>query len=113
MHDTRSFSRAVTTLKNVLGHQLTAYIAGVRDPTVVDLWTAGISAPGVEKRLYLAHSVAMMLCTMDQCDEIRSWFLTPQPRLENRSPALVIREGGDRDDVVAVISLSVMGAKYD
>ena len=74
---------------------------------------AGIPDPGVEKRLYLAHSAAMMLFTMDQGDEIRSWFITPQPRLNNRSPPLVIREGGDRDDVVAVLSLSVMGAKYD
>jgi hypothetical protein len=55
----------------------------------------------------------MMRFTMDQGDEIRFWFITPQPRLNNRSPALVIREGGDRDDVVAVLSLSVMGAKYD
>jgi hypothetical protein len=46
MHDARSFSRAVTTLKNLLGRQLTAYIAGVRDPSVVDLWTAGIPDPG-------------------------------------------------------------------
>ncbi len=113
MRDARSFSRAVATLKNVLGRQLTAYIAGVGDPGVVDLWTAGFPDPGVEKRLYLAHSVALMLFTMDQGDEIRSWFISPQPRLNHRSPALVIREGGDRDDVVAVLSLSVMGAKYD
>jgi hypothetical protein len=112
MHDVPSFARAVTTLKKLLGRKLTAYIAGVRDPSVVDLWAAGFPDPVVEKRLWLAHSVALMLCATDQGDELQQWFVTPQARLGNRSPALVIREGGDRDDVVALISLSAMGAKY-
>jgi hypothetical protein len=81
-------SQRSRTCSAAIGRQLTAYIAGARDPSVVDLWTAGIPDSGVEKRLYLAHSAAMMLFTMDQGDEIRSWFITPQPRLNNRSPAL-------------------------
>jgi hypothetical protein len=113
MQDAPWFSRAVTTLKKLLGGELTAYVAGVRDPTVVDLWTAGFPDPEVEKRLRLAHSVAMVLCATGECDEVRQWFVMPQPRLGNRSPALVIREDGDRDDVVALISRSALGAKYD
>ena len=113
MQEALPFLSAVKTLKKLLGRNLTAYVAGVCDPSVVDLWTAGFPDPGVEKRLFLAHRVAMLLCTMDQCDAMRSWFLRPQYRLENRSPALVIRESGDRDDVVTLLALSAMGAKYD
>jgi hypothetical protein len=113
MQDAQSFPRAVLMLKKMLGRDLTAYVAGVCDPGRVDLWTTGFPDPGIEKRVCLAYRLAIVLCMMDQCDEVRSWFLTPQARLEDLSPAMLIREGGDRDDVAAAVVLSAMGAKYN
>ena len=108
MHDVPPFSLAVRTLVELLGCRLTAYIAGVRDVRVVDLWLAGIPDPGVEVRLRLAHSVASMLVPAQRPDGVRGWFLDPQPRLGNRSPALVIREGGDPNEVFAAAALTVV-----
>lgn len=108
MHDVPPFPLAVRTLVELLGCRLTAYIAGVRDVRVVDLWLAGIPDPGVEVRLRLAHAVAGMLVPAQPPDTIRGWFLDPQPRLGNRSPALVIREGDDPHEVFAVAPLTGM-----
>jgi hypothetical protein len=107
------FSLAVRTLADILGCRLTAYVAGVRDARVVDLWIAGIPDPGVEVRLRSAHSIASMLSATERPAAVRAWFLEPQPRLGNRSPALVIREGGDPHDVVAAAALSLHQGSID
>jgi hypothetical protein len=95
MQDSPPFSLAVRTLVDILGRRLTAYVAGVRDARVVDLWIAGIPDRGVEQRLRNAHALTKMLSATERPERIRAWFLEPQTPLGNRSPALVIREGGD------------------
>ncbi len=95
MQDRSPFSLVVRTLVDILGRRLTAYVAGVRDARVVDLWIAGIPDSGVEVRLRMAHSLVKMLAATERPERIRDWFLEPMSQLGNRSPALVIREGGD------------------
>jgi hypothetical protein len=110
MQDTLPFSFAVRTLDCILGRRLTAYVAGVRDTRVVDLWIAGIPDDGVEARLRLAHAAAGILAARECPERIREWFMEPEQQLGNRSPALVIREGGERNDVIAAAARSVATA---
>jgi hypothetical protein len=54
-----------------------------------------------------------VLAATERPERIRDWFMEPQPQLGNRSPALVIREGGDRNDVVAAAARTVAAVKCE
>lgn len=81
-------------LQDVLGPNLTAVIAGVRDVNVVGRWAAGgrVPRPRAEKRLRDAYLVAQVLVRVESPETVRDWFLGMNPALEDRAPAAILGE---------------------
>lgn len=87
---------AVGELSELLTPRLVAYIAGVRETRAVHQWADGsrdIRTPGVEDRLRFALQVAGLLAEHDAPRVVQAWFQGLNPRLEDRSPARLLREG--------------------
>jgi hypothetical protein len=85
----------VAELRDVLGARLVAYVAGVTETRAVREWAEGVRAPRspVPERLRLALQVTEMLHGRDSAGVVQAWFQGLNPRLEDRSPARVLREG--------------------
>jgi hypothetical protein len=94
----------VAKLRDVLGARLVAYVAGVTETRAVREWVEGIRTPRspVPERLRLALQVVEMLQGRDSAAVVQAWFQGLNPRLEDRSPARLLRDG-DVEDVGAQI----------
>jgi hypothetical protein len=89
------FPVLVKELGELLGPQLVAYIAGVRETRAVRQWSTGqreARAP-VRERLRLALQVAWLIARHDNASVARAWFQGLNPQLDDRSAARLLREG--------------------
>ncbi|MGN7191949.1 MULTISPECIES: hypothetical protein [unclassified Curtobacterium] len=86
----------VDELRSVLGSKLVAFIAGVNETRAVHQWAeAGGRRPSstVEQRLKLTFRVAELIASNDGDRVAQAWFQGLNPRLEDTSPARVLRDG--------------------
>ncbi|MGI8916095.1 MAG: XRE family transcriptional regulator [Chloroflexota bacterium] len=80
-------------LRDLLGERLTAVIAGVTDAGALRAWTRGAAPPlEAERRLRHAYEIAQLLLQHEEPESVRAWFMGSEPRLDDRSPALVLGE---------------------
>ena len=87
--------RVVTELRDVLGAKLIAYIAGVTETRAVREWADAVRTPRspVPERLRLALQVVEMLRQRESTAVVAAWVQGLNPRLDDRSPARLLREG--------------------
>lgn len=87
--------RVVTELRDVLGAKLIAYIAGVTETRAVREWADGVRTPRspVPERLRLTLQVVEMLRQRESTAVVAAWVQGLNPRLDDRSPARLLREG--------------------
>lgn len=85
----------VAELRDVLGARLVAYLAGVTETRAVREWAEGTRTPRspVPERLRLALQVVEMVHGRDSAGVVQAWLQGLNPRLEDRSPARLLREG--------------------
>jgi hypothetical protein len=85
-------SLVATYLQDLLGQQLTAVIAAVRDAALVGDWASGRRRPRPDQaaRLQTAYQVANLLASVEQSDVVRAWFVGMNPELDDQAPALRI-----------------------
>lgn len=90
-----SQAEMVTSLRGLLGARLTAYLGGVRETRAVRQWADGERAIGDrddEQRLRTAYQVTLMITARDTREVAQAWWQGLNPQLDDRSPALVLRE---------------------
>ncbi len=96
----------VAQLAEILGKNMTALLAGVKDSRTVDAWIGGREAGrkfDVE-RLRLALRIAKMLRGRDDKRVVQAWFMGLNPQLGDRSPARLLRDGDLLTDGEEVLS---------
>jgi hypothetical protein len=95
-----AFDQVATSLRELLGAKLTAYLGSVGETRAVNQWAGGEREPSeaVQLRLRLALQVALMIAGADGAGVARAWFQGMNPQLDDRSPARLLREG-DLDEV--------------
>ncbi len=85
----------VAELRDVLGAKLVAYVADVRETRAVREWADGAREPRspVPERLRVALQVVELLLAFEAPGVVQAWFQGLNPRLDDRSPARLLREG--------------------
>jgi hypothetical protein len=86
----------VDELRRRLGVRLVAFVAGVSETRTVHQWATGlheIRDPNVVERLRLAYRVLHLLTTRDSDQVAQAWFQGLNPKLGDRSPARLLRDG--------------------
>lgn len=83
-------------LQDQLGQQLTAYVAGLRDPKVVGKWRRG-HAPRARPGSAAGRPTpaARMLVDAYGANTTRAWFLGSNSRLDDEAPAWLLRHADD------------------
>ena len=82
-------------LRDLLGVRLVAYLTGVSETRAVHQWAEGSRHPRGEtvERLRLAYQVTHTLLHRDAAAVAQAWWQGLNPRLDDRSPARLVREG--------------------
>lgn len=90
----------------LLGARLVAYLASVKETQAVRQWAEGERVPlvGTLTRLRVAYRVAALLGEKDSPSVVQSWFQRMNPRLDDVSPARLLREGDLETTSVAVLA---------
>lgn len=92
-------------LNNQIGLELTAYIAGLREPKVVLDWEKGKGKPFFlqEYKLRLAYQVVQIILFSYDKKTLRTWLFGENTRLSDTAPAKVLRErvSIDLDDLMS------------
>lgn len=86
----------VKELRDLLGARLVALIAGVKETRAVHEWAEGdrdMKSPETAARLRLAYQVARLITSRDKPEVAQAWFQGLNPKLGDRSPARVLRDG--------------------
>ena len=86
----------VEELRNLLGAKMVAYLGGVRETRTVRQWAEGTRAVqdgADERRLRLAHQMAILIAERDSPEVIQAWFQGLNPHLEDRLPVRLLCEG--------------------
>lgn len=104
----------VEQLRDVLGAQLVAYVAGVKETRAVRQWAEGEGRrpqPKQEQRLRLAYRVAQLLLEHDSPRVVQAWFQGMNPQLDDVAPARFILEtdGSDARVVAAAQAFAANG----
>jgi hypothetical protein len=89
-------------LQEALGQRVTALAVGLRDPKAIGRWARGENrpTPDAEERLRLLDRIVTELSEVEAHATIRAWLVGMEPRLGDRSPAVVLCEG-DGEAVLA------------
>lgn len=94
----------VRRLNRDLGTTLVATLAGVRDRKLPYKW-AGADGPTPRdealRRLQAAHRVWQIVSDADNAYIARAWFIGANPRLDENSPVMELREGNIRSVIEA------------
>lgn len=92
-----SLPEMASTLVDVLGRSITAYMVHVRNVKTITRWANGdvsqIRDRYSEERLLAAYQVVAFLLEHEHPDTIRALMLGMNPVLDDDSPAHAIREG--------------------
>lgn len=86
----------VTALRDLLGAKLVAYLGKVKETRAVRQWADGtrtIGNDGDVERLRIAYRAARMITERDEPAVAQVWFQGLNPILDDRPPALLLREG--------------------
>jgi hypothetical protein len=86
----------VKELRELLGARLVAFIAGVQETRAVHKWADGerqFKSNEVIRRLQLTYQVAKLVTSRDRPAVAQSWFQGLNPKLGDRSPARLLRDG--------------------
>lgn len=102
----------VSQLREKLGAQLVAYIAGVRETRAVREWVEGERTPRTEtlRRLRDAYRVTTFLERHESRRTIHAWFQGMNPLLEDRSPARTLREGSEAEATAVMVAARALAA---
>lgn len=96
-HDSIRLSPAevVDRLRDLLGVRLVAYLGSVKETRAVRQWAEGVRVPSGEVvlRLRTAYHAAALLREKDSVAVVQAWFQGMNPRLNDVSPARLLREG--------------------
>ena len=106
-HSLQPMDVVVKELRGLLGARLVAYIAGVTETRAVRQWVEGsrdIRSHDTQLRLRTALQVAVLLSRRDNPDVVQAWFQGLNPRLGDRSPARLLREGSVDDEGPLVLA---------
>jgi hypothetical protein len=92
-------------LQETLGQQLTAYIAGLRDPKMVGRWASGKVEPRdlAKAKLRTAFQAARMIVEAYGVETARAWFVGSNTRLDDEAPAWVLRYADGIDGLRFVV----------
>lgn len=87
-------------LRDILGARLVAYLGSVKETRAVRQWAEGERTPSAEVvlRLRTAYHAAALLREKDSAAVVQAWFQGMNPRLDDVSPARLLRDG-DLDQV--------------
>lgn len=91
-----SNSELVGALRPLLGDRLVAYLGRVKETRAVRGWADGsrqIAGPETVERLRIAYRIARMICERDSPEVVQAWMQGLNPLLEDRAPALLLRDG--------------------
>lgn len=86
----------VGELRPLLGDRLIAYLGRVKETRAVRGWADGsrqIAAAETIDRLRIAYRIARMICERDSPEVVQAWMQGLNPLLEDRAPALLLRDG--------------------
>jgi hypothetical protein len=89
-------AKIVSELRSRLGARLVAFLAGVSETRAVHEWAAGerqIRQSDALDRLRLAYQIVQLIGTRDDDVVIQAWFQGLNPKLHDRSPARLLRDG--------------------
>jgi hypothetical protein len=92
----------VKELREELGAPLVAYLAGVKETRAVHEWADGtreIRGLDRQQRLRIALRVALVLRAKDSAAVAQAWFQGLNPKLADHSPARMLREADDVEEV--------------
>lgn len=84
-----SMEEVVRALVDLLGLTTVAVLGGVKETRAVNQWMAG-REPQRPDVLRFALQLAFMLSTLKGKSVARAWFQGTNPRLEGRSPAILL-----------------------
>ncbi len=92
-------------LQDLLSRRVTAYIVGVKDAKTINRWANGeitvIRDSEVERRLRTAYEIATLLLAVDGPPTVKAWFVSLNPFLDDQTPAEAIRDGREREALLA------------
>jgi hypothetical protein len=86
----------VKELRDLLGSRLVAFLAGVSETRAIHEWAEGerkVRSPEVVDRLRVAFQVAKLITARDEPRVAQAWFQGLNPKLGDRSPARMLRDG--------------------
>ncbi len=86
----------VTALRELLGAKLVAYLGRVKETRAVRQWAEGtraIANPEDVERLRIAYRAARLIAERDTPGVAQAWFQGLNPVLDDRAPALLLRDG--------------------
>lgn len=89
-------SELVSALRDLLGAKLVAYLGRVKETRAVRQWADGtrtIGNPDDVERLRIAYRAARLITERDSPAVAQAWFQGLNPILDDRSPALLLRDG--------------------
>lgn len=108
-----SLKEMASTLNDVLGRAVTAYIVAVRTPKTITRWANGevlaVRDRYSEERLLAAYQVVRFMQEYEADSTIRNFMLGMNPGLEDEAPATALRNG-DFADVLGVAKAFVTGS---
>ncbi|WP_342661381.1 hypothetical protein Rruber_05141 (plasmid) [Rhodococcus ruber] len=102
-----SQAELVMALQQLLGTKLVAYLGRVKETRAVRQWAAGTRTIGNDTdvhRLRLAYRITRLITAHDTPAVAQVWFQGLNPLLDDRPPALVLREGDLADVGPRVLS---------
>ena len=90
-----SSAEVVERLRDLLGARLVAYVGSVKETRAVRQWAESGRVPSAEVvlRLPAAYHAAALLREKDSSAVVQAWFQGMNPRLDDVSPARLLREG--------------------
>ncbi|MGC4934399.1 hypothetical protein ACLQ3C_12030 [Gordonia sp. DT30] len=86
----------VAALRDLLGARLVAYLGRVKETRAVRQWAEGtrtIANPEDVERLRIAYRAARLIAARDTTAVAQAWFQGLNPVLDDRAPALLLRDG--------------------
>lgn len=86
----------VTALRDLLGAKLVAYLGKVKETRAVRQWADGTRTINNEtdlERLRIAYRASRLIAERDTPAVAQAWFQGLNPILDDRPPALLLREG--------------------
>ena len=92
--DTQRIEYLAEWLEVTLGPRLTAFAVGV-SPGDICRFAHGDETPGmeIERRLRNLYSATWFIASTDGPGTAHAWLVQPNPKLENRAPAELLRDG--------------------